>query len=156
MLQEAVRRGVQDLGGERVGGPRGSRTGEHGQSDPLADHRHVPFAEDRPGRLFETREKEIAAELGLSEDSIRRDLRELDAAGLAVRVYGGALPASPAVADYATTRVTENSKRRVAAAAAARPHSPSCTRCPGHNPAQSSHTARRSRRRCSTTPSTSL
>lgn len=64
--------------------------------------------------------KEIAAELGLSEDSIRRDLRELDAAGLAVRVYGGALPASPAVADYATrTRVTENSKRRVAAAAAA-------------------------------------
>ena len=26
--------------------------------------------------------KEIAAELGLSDDSIRRDLRELDAAGL--------------------------------------------------------------------------
>ena len=47
--------------------------------------------------------KELAAELGLSEDSIRRDLRELDAAGLAVRVYGGALPASPAVADYGLT-----------------------------------------------------
>ncbi|WP_314431257.1 hypothetical protein [Microbacterium lacticum] len=56
MLREAVRRRIQDLGGERVGGPRGPRTGEHGQSDPLADHRHVPFAEDRPGRLFETRE----------------------------------------------------------------------------------------------------
>lgn len=64
--------------------------------------------------------KEIAAELGLSEDSIRRDLRELDAAGLAVRVYGGALPASPAVADYTTrTTVAPESKRRVAAAAAA-------------------------------------
>lgn len=64
--------------------------------------------------------KEIAAELGLSEDSIRRDLRELDAAGLAVRVYGGALPASPAVADYATrTEVARSSKRRVAAAAVA-------------------------------------
>lgn len=62
--------------------------------------------------------KEIAAELGLSEDSIRRDLRELDAAGLAVRVYGGALPASPAVADYAArTSVAPESKRRVATAA---------------------------------------
>jgi DeoR/GlpR family transcriptional regulator of sugar metabolism len=64
--------------------------------------------------------KEIAAELHLSEDSIRRDLRELDAAGLAVRVYGGALPASPAVADYATRAgVSPDSKRRVAAAAVA-------------------------------------
>ncbi|ATY15227.1 DeoR/GlpR transcriptional regulator [Amycolatopsis sp. AA4] len=64
--------------------------------------------------------KEIAAELGLSEDSIRRDLRELDAQGLAVRVYGGALPASPAVADYAArASVAPESKRRVAAAAVA-------------------------------------
>lgn len=64
--------------------------------------------------------KEIAAEWGLSEDSIRRDLRELDAAGLAVRVYGGALPASPAVVDYAArATVAPESKRRVAAAAAA-------------------------------------
>ncbi|MBN9178401.1 MAG: DeoR/GlpR transcriptional regulator [Microbacterium sp.] len=62
--------------------------------------------------------KEIAAELGLSEDSIRRDLRELDAHGLAVRVYGGALPASPAVADYAARAgVAQESKRRVAQAA---------------------------------------
>lgn len=62
--------------------------------------------------------KEVAAELGLSEDSIRRDLRELDAAGLAVRVYGGALPASPAVVDYAArTAVAAESKRRVAEAA---------------------------------------
>ncbi len=64
--------------------------------------------------------KEMAAELGLSEDSVRRDLRELDAAGLAVRVYGGALPASPAAVDYAgRTAVAPESKRRVAAAAAA-------------------------------------
>jgi DeoR/GlpR family transcriptional regulator of sugar metabolism len=64
--------------------------------------------------------KEIAAELGLSEDSIRRDLRELDAQGLAVRVYGGALPASPAAAGYAArSTVAPESKRRVAAAAVA-------------------------------------
>lgn len=63
--------------------------------------------------------KELAAELGVSEDSIRRDLRELHAAGLAVRVYGGAVPASPAVADYATRQsVATESKQRVARFAA--------------------------------------
>src|SRR5580658_6814881 len=45
--------------------------------------------------------KDVAADLGLSEDSIRRDLRELAAEGLCQRVYGGALPVSPAIADYA-------------------------------------------------------
>jgi len=71
----------------------------------------------RDGRLVV---KDIAVELGLSEDSIRRDLRELDAAGLAVRVYGGALPASPAVADYSARReVARESKERVAGAAVA-------------------------------------
>lgn len=63
--------------------------------------------------------KEVATELGVSEDSIRRDLRELDAAGLAMRVYGGALPASPAIADYATRQsVATDSKQRVARLAA--------------------------------------
>ncbi|MDD7928103.1 DeoR/GlpR family DNA-binding transcription regulator [Microbacterium thalli] len=63
--------------------------------------------------------KDLAAELGVSEDSIRRDLRELDAAGLAVRVYGGAVPASPAVVDYgARQSVATDSKRRVARFAA--------------------------------------
>jgi DeoR/GlpR family transcriptional regulator of sugar metabolism len=63
--------------------------------------------------------KTIAAELGISPDSIRRDLRELDAAGLAVRVYGGALPASPAVVAYAARdAVAPDSKARVAAKAA--------------------------------------
>jgi DeoR/GlpR family transcriptional regulator of sugar metabolism len=71
----------------------------------------------RDGRLVA---KEVATELGVSEDSVRRDLRELDAAGLAVRVYGGALPASPAVVDLAArSAVAPESKRRVAAAAAA-------------------------------------
>lgn len=63
--------------------------------------------------------KEIAAELGLSDDSVRRDLRELAAAGLCQRVYGGALPASPAIAQYADrTLVRPESKDRVAARAA--------------------------------------
>ncbi|MBL7261552.1 DeoR/GlpR family DNA-binding transcription regulator [Paractinoplanes lichenicola] len=69
------------------------------------------------GKLVVT---DIAFELGLAEDNIRRDLRELAAAGLLQRVYGGALPPAPAAADYATrTTVSPDSKRRVAAAAAA-------------------------------------
>jgi DeoR/GlpR family transcriptional regulator of sugar metabolism len=64
--------------------------------------------------------KELAAELGVAEDNIRRDLREMAAAGLCQRVYGGALPISPAMADYATrTAVATASKHRVATAAAA-------------------------------------
>jgi len=63
--------------------------------------------------------KEIAAELGLSDDSVRRDLRELAAAGLCQRVYGGALPVSAALAQYADrTLVQPASKDRVAARAA--------------------------------------
>ncbi len=45
--------------------------------------------------------KAVSRELGLSEDTIRRDLRELAEAGLLQRVHGGALPASPALADLA-------------------------------------------------------
>jgi len=63
--------------------------------------------------------KEVAAELGISEDSVRRDLRDLAADGLCQRVYGGALPASPAVVDYASRQaVAPDGKRKVAAVAA--------------------------------------
>jgi DeoR/GlpR family transcriptional regulator of sugar metabolism len=71
--------------------------------------------------------KDLAIELGVSEDSVRRDLRELAAAGLCQRVYGGALPISPAIADVAgRERVEPASKERVAAAAA-RLVVPGCT-----------------------------
>lgn len=62
--------------------------------------------------------KDLAAELGLSEDSIRRDLRELAAAGRCQKVYGGAVPASAALGDYGTRRSIEpDSKQAVAARA---------------------------------------
>lgn len=70
----------------------------------------------RDGRLVA---RDLAVELGVSEDSVRRDLRDLAAAGLCQRVYGGALPVSPAIADLGVRREVEvESKRRVAAAAA--------------------------------------
>lgn len=63
--------------------------------------------------------KELSAELGLSEDTIRRDLRELAAEGLLLRVHGGALPASPTVADLAARRsMATDEKRRLGQKAA--------------------------------------
>jgi DeoR/GlpR family transcriptional regulator of sugar metabolism len=41
--------------------------------------------------------KALSQELGTSEDTVRRDLRELAAEGKLQRVHGGALPASPAI-----------------------------------------------------------
>lgn len=59
--------------------------------------------------------KDLAAELSISEDSVRRDLRELASAGLAQRVYGGVLPASPAVGNLAVREsISSDGKQRVA------------------------------------------
>ncbi|WP_422510296.1 DeoR/GlpR family DNA-binding transcription regulator [Stenotrophomonas sp. GZD-301] len=44
------------------------------------------------GRVFSA---QLATQLGVSEDSIRRDLRDLASQGLCRKVYGGALPATP-------------------------------------------------------------
>jgi DeoR/GlpR family transcriptional regulator of sugar metabolism len=63
--------------------------------------------------------RELADELGISEDSIRRDLRDLAAAGRCQRVYGGAVPVSRALVDYRSRAAVEpESKRRIAARAA--------------------------------------
>lgn len=71
--------------------------------------------------------REVAERLGLSEDTVRRDLRDMAAAGLCQRVYGGALPVSPAVADYAVRQgVAVENKDRVARRAAALVR-PGCT-----------------------------
>lgn len=55
---------------------------------------------DRLQREGQVVAKTLAQALALSEDTIRRDLRELAQEGLLQRVHGGALPASPAVADF--------------------------------------------------------
>lgn len=48
--------------------------------------------------------KRLSHELDLSEDTIRRDLRELAAEGLLLRVHGGAMPVSPTVVPIAERR----------------------------------------------------
>jgi DeoR/GlpR family transcriptional regulator of sugar metabolism len=55
--------------------------------------------------------KDLALELGTSEDTIRRDLRELAREGKLQRVHGGALPASAAVGDlHAREQVSPGDK----------------------------------------------
>jgi DeoR/GlpR family transcriptional regulator of sugar metabolism len=63
--------------------------------------------------------RELAEELGISEDSIRRDLRDLAAVGKCQRVYGGAVLISRALVDYRSRADVEpSSKRRIAVRAA--------------------------------------
>src|SRR5262245_54746440 len=63
--------------------------------------------------------RDVSQELSLSEDTIRRDLRELAAAGKLQRVHGGALPSSPAVVDFAgRQQIASDAKVAIGRAAA--------------------------------------
>ena len=53
----------------------------------------------RDGRVLAN---ELSTELSVSEDTIRRDLREMASEGLLQRVHGGALRKSPALVNYKT------------------------------------------------------
>lgn len=78
---------------------------------------HILALLAREGRVVA---KSVSADLQLSEDTIRRDLRELAAEGLLQRVHGGALPASPALADLQARRgLSGEGKAAIARRAAA-------------------------------------
>lgn len=64
----------------------------------------------RDGRVVA---KDVAVALGISEDSVRRDLRELAEAGLVRRVYGGALPVAAHEPPFAS-RATDADKEQLA------------------------------------------
>jgi DeoR/GlpR family transcriptional regulator of sugar metabolism len=63
---------------------------------------------------------ELSADLKVSEDTIRRDLRELAEAGLLQRVHGGALPKAPATASYADRQKQAPREKEAIARAAAK------------------------------------
>src|SRR5262245_3368927 len=69
----------------------------------LADERRAEIAERlrRDGRVVAA---QLVAELGVSRDTIRRDLDELASAGVLKRVHGGALPAAAGAAPYSVRR----------------------------------------------------
>ncbi len=64
---------------------------------------------DRDGQLVA---KALADELGLSEDTIRRDLRDMAAEGLLQRVHGGALPLQPPLPDFAARQKIAGAEKR--------------------------------------------
>jgi DeoR/GlpR family transcriptional regulator of sugar metabolism len=85
----------------------------------LTSHRkqHILDVLRRTGQVVA---KDLSQQLALSEDTIRRDLRELAAEGLLQRVHGGALPASPAVGDFAARlNLATDEKKMIGKAAAA-------------------------------------
>jgi DeoR/GlpR family transcriptional regulator of sugar metabolism len=70
----------------------------------------------RDGRLVA---RTLSEQLAVSEDTIRRDLREMARDGLLQRVHGGALPASPAMGDFAArTQIAPGEKEAIGRAAA--------------------------------------
>lgn len=70
----------------------------------------------REGRVVAS---EVSITLKVSEDTIRRDLREMAEAGLLQRVHGGALPSSPASASFSARQEQASlAKVRIGKAAA--------------------------------------
>jgi DeoR/GlpR family transcriptional regulator of sugar metabolism len=72
---------------------------------------------EREGRVVAS---ELVASLGVSEDTVRRDLRELAGQGLLQRVHGGALAPAPAAASF-TQRLEISHEQKAALAEAALP-----------------------------------
>jgi len=69
----------------------------------------------RDGRVIA---KDFAGELDVSEDTIRRDMREMAAAGLLTRVHGGALPISPDLPDFSARKSRASTEKQALAARA--------------------------------------
>lgn len=70
----------------------------------------------RDGKVVATA---LSEQFDVSKDTIRRDLRDLDAAGRLKRVHGGALPRSPGAAPYAARQTQHLSAKRALARKAA-------------------------------------
>jgi DeoR/GlpR family transcriptional regulator of sugar metabolism len=78
--------------------------------------KHLMDVLRRDGQIVASK---LSEELGVSEDTIRRDLRELAREGLLQRVHGGALPASPAMGDFAARQqISVGDKAAIGRAAA--------------------------------------
>ena len=83
-----------------------------------AERRHAILASlARDGKVVAAR---LVEELGVSEDTIRRDLRDLAAQGLVHRVHGGALPPAPQLGSFAHRRGTAVPAKEALADAAVR------------------------------------
>lgn len=84
----------------------------------LTEQRHLTILDElaRHGRVLA---RELADTLQVSEDTVRRDLRDLAARGALQRVHGGALPVSPALANLARRQDIAVDEKRLLARHAA-------------------------------------
>ena len=63
---------------------------------------------------------DLSKRLSVSEDTIRRDLKDLEQAGHLTRVHGGALPRSPSVVSYGKRQSQNTSAKKAVAKEAAK------------------------------------
>lgn len=91
----------------------------HDQESPLVEERRKAILSQlrQQGRVLSS---QLSARFGTSEDTIRRDLRDLAAQGLLRRVHGGALPVGPSVEPLAARLAKASPARRAIGAAAAK------------------------------------
>ncbi|OAM89382.1 DeoR/GlpR family DNA-binding transcription regulator [Termitidicoccus mucosus] len=85
----------------------------------LTQERHAFIMEKlvTAGRVLSS---ELSGELGVSEDTIRRDLRQLSASGLLLKVHGGAVPRSNIELEFNNRARAQLPEKRAIAAAAIR------------------------------------
>ncbi|QEL54573.1 DeoR/GlpR family DNA-binding transcription regulator [Chromobacterium paludis] len=84
---------------------------------PSDRHQYIRQQLQQHGRVLAG---ELAATLGVSEDSIRRDLRELAANGVCQRVYGGAIALRPSDTSFEQRRREHPGRKARLAATAVR------------------------------------
>lgn len=99
-----------------MSGPRAAAPVPPGEALPQERQQWILRRLRSQGRVVAA---ELAAEFGVSEDSIRRDLRELAAQGLCKRVYGGALPLPVAMSPLKQRRAEQAGRKRALARKAA-------------------------------------
>jgi DeoR/GlpR family transcriptional regulator of sugar metabolism len=90
---------------------------QHAETRKLSAERRdaILAALARDGKVVAAR---LVVELGVSEDTVRRDLRELASRGLVQRVHGGALPPAPQPGSFTRRRETCTAEKAAIARAA--------------------------------------
>src|SRR3954462_15984173 len=102
------------------------RTNPHKPAGACYNQQRMLTAERRQANLARLTSdgKVVASELvnslGVSEDTVRRDLKELDSQGLVRRVHGGALPPTPTINPrFVERRKVDHAQKAAIGAAAA-------------------------------------
>lgn len=85
----------------------------------LGDHRKEAIL-SRLSKEHRVNVLELSSELGVSDETIRRDLKELEAEGVVRRVHGGAIAASRTQDEPITERIQHRAKEKAAIAGLAR------------------------------------